>query len=160
MKNTIYFLLTVVLLLGCIGLIACGEKDGGATQEPAQTPSSPSTSSPTQIAPSTIGGLTWNDMPIYSGASQIQKGSWAIPPAEGDYSKFEWRYYEVKDSLDKIAAFYRSQMPNKGWEEKGWMEVQQMNWGMYTKNDEKDAAMVWINSEEGKTVVALWRGTK
>jgi hypothetical protein len=99
-------------------------------------------------------------MPIYSGVGQIQKGSWSIPPAEGDYSKFEWRYYETNDSLDKVATFYRSQMPAKGWEEKGWMEVQQMNWGMYNKNNEKDAAMVWVNSQEGKTVIALWRATK
>ena len=99
-------------------------------------------------------------MPIYPGVGQIQKGSWSIPPAEGDYSKFEWRYYETNDSLAKVAAFYRSQMPAKGWEEKGWMDVQQMNWGMYDKNNEKDAAMVWVNSQEGKTVIALWRATK
>ena len=105
MKKGIPLLLVMILVLGSISFVACGGKENGTTQEPAQTPS------PTQTIPSSAGGLTWNDMPIYSGASQIQKGSWAIPPAEGDYSKFEWRYYETKDSFDDIAAFYKSQMP-------------------------------------------------
>ncbi len=160
MKKGISLLLVVIMLIGGVSLIACGEKESGTTQEPTQTPSSPSVPSPTQTTPSPVGGLTWNDMPIYSGAAQIQKGSWAIPPAEGDYSRFEWRYYETNDSLDKVAAFYRSQMPAKGWKEMGWMEVPEMNWGMYNKNDEKDAAMIWVNFQDGKTVVALWRATK
>ncbi len=100
-------------------------------------------------------------MPLYSGAGQIQKGSWSIPPAdESDYSKVEWRYYETNASLVTVSAFYKNQMPAKGWTEKGWMEVQEMHWGLYDKNNENDAAMVWINSQEGKTVIAMWRASK
>jgi hypothetical protein len=160
MKRVISFILVMILLAGCVGLVACGTKKGGETETPTSTPTPTPTTTPTSTTTPSGGGLTWNDMPIYSGAGQIQKGSWSIPPAEGDYSKFEWRYYEVKDSLDKVAAFYKSQMPAKGWEEQAWMEVQEVNWGMYNKNDEKDAAMVWVSSQEGKTVIALWRGTK
>jgi hypothetical protein len=64
---------------------------------------------------------------------EIQKGTWAVPPAEGDYTKFEWRYYESNDSLDKVSSFYKSEMPSKGWEETGWMEIQDMHWGMYNR---------------------------
>jgi hypothetical protein len=28
------------------------------------------------------------------------------------------------------------------------------------KNNEKDAAMVWISSEEGQTAIALWRASE
>lgn len=161
MKKGISLLLVVVLVLGCVGLFACGDKESETTQEPSQTSSTPSTPSPTETTPSPAGGLTWNDMPVYSGANQIQKGSWAIPPAEGDYSKFEWRYYETKDNLDNVAAFYKGQMSVKGWGEEMWMEAsQQMYWGMYTKNGEKDAAMVWGSFQDGKTVIAMWRATK
>jgi hypothetical protein len=99
-------------------------------------------------------------MPVYAGAGQIQKGSWSIPPAEGDYAKFEWRYYESSASLDQVSAFYKSEMPAKGWAEQGWMEVQEMHWGMYNKNNENDAAMVWVTNQEGKTVIAMWRASK
>jgi len=156
LKIAISFLLVMAVLLSCVGFVACGGEEGGTIQTPAPA-SIPSTTPPTAVSG---GGLTWNGMPIYSGAGQVQKGSWSIPPAEGDYSKFEWRYYDTNDSLEKVAAFYKSQMPAKGWEERGWMEVPQMNWGMFEKNSENDAAMVWINSQEGKTVIAMWRATK
>ncbi|MBA7698958.1 hypothetical protein ES703_107642 [subsurface metagenome] len=35
-----------------------------------------------------------------------------------------------------------------------------MKWGMYNKNNEKDAAMVWVASDEGKGVIALMGAAK
>jgi len=160
MKRLVSLSLVVVLILGSVGLVACGGKESEPTQEPTQTPSPTTTPSPTQTAPSPTGGLTWNDMPIYSGAKQVQKGSWSIPPAEGDYSKVEWRYYESGDNIGNVASFYKGKMPGQGWEEMGWMETPEMNWGMYNKNNEQDAAMVWIGSDDGKTFIALMRASK
>jgi len=164
----ILLVLVIVLLLGCLGVSACSAQEETTNQGPTTTSTSSTTTASvttpalvTTTAPAAAaGGLTWNDMPVYSGAGQIQKGSWSIPPAEGDYSKMEWRYYETNDSLDKVASFYKSQMPDKGWEEQGWVEVQEMNWSMYVKNNENDAAMIWVSSQDGKTVIALWRATK
>ncbi|MBA7683058.1 hypothetical protein ES703_91414 [subsurface metagenome] len=99
-------------------------------------------------------------MPVYSGAKQVQKGSWSIPSTEGDYSKVEWRYYESGDSPETIAAFYKTQMPAKGWEEMGWMEVPDMSWGLYSKNNENDAAMVWVALDDGNSVIAMMRATE
>ena len=35
-----------------------------------------------------------------------------------------------------------------------------MNWGIYNKNNEQDAAMVWVGSENGKTFIAMMRATE
>jgi len=160
LKKLLLLLLVSILVLAGISLFACGgEEEVEETQTP---PASEPTMAPEKepvTAPST-GGLTWNDMPVYSGAKQVQKGSWSIPPAEGDYSKVEWRYYESGDNLDTIATFYKNQMPAKGWEEMGWMEVPDMRYGVYNKNNENDAALVWVASDEGKGVIALMRATK
>jgi hypothetical protein len=161
MKKVISLVLVLVIMLGCVGLTACGGEKGegvGTTPPTNGEPTAPAE----KETPSSGGGLTWNDMPVYPGANQITKGTWTIPPAEeGDYSKVEWRYYETGDSASDVAAFYKSQMPSKGWEEIGWMEMQDMSWGIYNKNNEEDAAMVWTGSgEEGKTVIALMRATK
>lgn len=162
MKRAISLALVLIMMLSCIGLVACGGGEEEVTtpsppSEPATTPTTTPTEEPTPPASS---GLTWNDMPVYSGAGQVQKGSWAIPPAEGEWSKVEWRYYETGGSVSQVGAFYKSQMPGNGWQETMWMETTEMTWGFYNKNNEQDAAMVWIGSEEGKTFFALMRASE
>jgi len=156
LKKVISLALVLVLLLGCIGLAACGGGEEG-TPPPNGEATPPSNGG---AAPPSGGGLTWNDMPVYSGAKQVQKGSWSIPPEQGEWSKMEWRYYETGDSSSKAASFYKSQMPGEGWQEMAWMEVEEVSWGYYSKNDEQDGAMVWVGSDEGKTSIALMRATQ
>ena len=153
-------IILIVLAIGCVGLVACGEKEGDTTQEPTQNTASSTIPSTTQTTLSQEGSLTWSDMPIYSGAKQVQKGSWSIPPAQGDYSKVEWRYYEVEDDMGNVVSFYKDNMSSEGWEQMGWMETPEMNWGMYSKNNEQDAAIVYIGLEDGKAFVALMRASK
>ena len=105
MKRAISLVLIAVMMLACIGLIACGAESG-------TTPLS--------------GGNSWGDVPVYSGAKQVQKGSWSIPPAEGEWVKVEWHYYETGDSVGSVAAFYRAEMPGEGWDEMAWFEMQEM----------------------------------
>ncbi len=162
MKKLISISLVFVLLTGLLSLAACGSKSNNETKTTtaASTKTTEKTTAKT-TTDSSSGGLTWNDMPVYSGAGQVQKGTWSIPPSDdADYGKFEWRYYESSASMSDVAAFYRSQMPGKGWEEKGWMEMGEVSWGMYNKNNENDAAMVWVSNQEGKTAIALWRAAK
>ncbi len=90
----------------------------------------------------------------------MQRATWSIPPAEGEWAKMEWRYYETSGSVSAVADFYRAQLPAKGWEEKAWMEAGQVQWGYFEKNNEKDGAMVWISTQEGKTALAVMRATK
>jgi hypothetical protein len=172
LKKTVALLVafTILTVVSVAGLAACGSgssetttASGATTTQAATTTTRPASTTTrpgaTTSRPAT-GDLNWDDMPAYPGATQTQKGSWAVPPSEGDYSKFEWRYYETSDAIDKVGAFYKREMPVKGWEQTAWMDVQQMQWGSFMKNSEADAAMVWASSEGTKTVVAMWRGTK
>lgn len=159
MKKVISLVLVVVMMLGCVGLVACGGEEGVTTPPPEEAaPPPPEEEAPPPPPPA--GGLTWNDMPVYPGVNQVQKGAWSIPPEEGEWSRVEWRYYETGDSVSTVVAFYKSQMPGNGWEETFWMEMDEMRWGYYSKNNEQDAAMVWVGSDEGKTFVALMRATE
>ena len=160
MKRIISIFLAATLIISCIIFAACG---GGENTETTSPPSGEQLNEQKQgeeKASTSGSSLTWNDIPIYSGAKQVQKGSWSVPPADEDYSKVEWRYYEVSDSLEDIASFYRSNMPGKGWEEMGWMEKAKMEWGMYSKNNEQDAAMIWIGDAEGDAFLAIMRAIK
>lgn len=163
----ISLLFTVIAVLALVIVGACGGDAGEEETTATTTAATTTTTTSTTTAPQTTqpsnggdGGLSWNDMPIYPGADQIQKGSWSIPAEEGEYSKVEWRYYETGDDLDDVVDFYKDKMPDNGWEEMGWFDMQEMAWGLYVKNNEKDAAYVWMMEEEGQTVVALMRGAE
>jgi hypothetical protein len=161
-KKVALIMSILIITLSCVGLVACGGGDGngnGNGAKPTAT-ATPTTTPTSTSAPS--GGLTWDDIPLYSGASQVQKGSWAIPAEQGEWSKVEWRYYETGDSTDDVASFYKSSMPGKGWDEMMWMEAEGIAWAYYTKNNEKDGAMFWcsLDEEENKTLFALMRATQ
>jgi hypothetical protein len=165
MKKITLITIVLALILGCIGLAACGgDNDKGTTSTPSSTPaSSPAQTSKTvSTSAASSGGNLWGDMPVYSGASQIQKGNWAIPADEGEFSKVEWRYYETKDKADDVAAFFKSKMPGNGWTEAMWMDAGGISYGYFNKNDEKDGAMFWCSydQEKNKTIFAVMRGTK
>ena len=59
-----------------------------------------------------------------------------------------------------VTMFYKMEMPKNGWKEIDQMQTQDISWGCYIKNNEKDGAIVWIGNDDGKTVFALMRSTK
>jgi hypothetical protein len=137
-KKSTLILLVAVVMLGCIGLTGCR-------------------SGPT---PPVAGELTWDDMPVYEGTSQVDKGDWAIPQELGDRAEVEWRYYRFDEpytSIAEVTMFYRNEMPKNNWVETVWMEG--ASWGIFSKNGGLDDAMVWIGSEEGHTIIALMRAS-
>ena len=159
MKKTVSILLTIMLIAGTVSLMACGsneevENDQTTTDEEA------SSSEETEETSSHEDGLNWSDMPVYAGAKEIQKGNWVIPAEEGEFSKVAWRYYECSDSVTKVSKYYRNEMPEEDWEETFWMEVQETSWAYYSKNNERDGAMVWVSTDGGKTIIAMMRGTQ
>ena len=83
-----------------------------------------------------------------------------IPSDEGDYSKVEWHYYETGDNIDSVVNFYQDKMPDNGWDEMMWMDIEDVAYGMYTKNNEADAAMIWMMEEDGDTVIAMMRASE
>ena len=162
MKKGISLAFIFMLIVACVGLTACS---GGGPEAPTPAASPTPADSPSPASsptPASKGsGFTWNDIPVYGGATQVQEMNWSIPPAEGDYTEVEWRYYETNDSPASVSAFYKSNMPGNGWgEHVGWMEMPELTMGVYSKNGEKDSAIIWIAAEEGKTIFALMRASQ
>ncbi len=156
MNNLRFLLLVMVVLLVGAGLAGCGTKKGEATQTPTST-LTPSGTTTTNTTPS-AGGLAWPDIPIYPSLRQIQKASQPLP--QTGYAKADFRFYETNDSLEKVVAFYKGQMPAKGWGETPWTDTPQFSMGMYTKNSEEHLAWVWVFSGGGKTELILGRALK
>ncbi len=170
MKKIIFSILLSLIVISLAVLTACGSGNSSENTKATGTTAPVTTSTAAAVTVSevsrtsetkTSGKVNWDDMPIYGGMSQIQKGSWSIPADQDeDYSTFVWRYFETGDDAGKIAEFYKNEMPSKGWKNQGWMDIQTSSWGMFVKNNENDAAMVWISSESDTTNIALWRATK
>jgi hypothetical protein len=138
-KKSISIILVALVILGGISLIGCR----GDTTSPG-------------------GELNWDDMPIFTYLGQSEKGDWALPPESGDWARVEWRYYKLGEpytSIAEVTMFYRNEMPKNGWQETAWMDLQNTRWGTFSKNNGRDAAIVWIGIEEGETVFALMRAS-
>jgi hypothetical protein len=166
-KISLIFVVFSILALVLVGACGGDNGDNGDTEETttAQTTTPQTSDEPEPTEPSNGGnggggGLTWDDMPIYGGVDQIEEFSMTFSPDEGDYSEFEWRYYETGADIDDVIDFYKDEMPDNGWDEQMWMDAGEVAYGMYFKNNEKDAAMVWIAAEEGDTLIGLWRASE
>ena len=153
--------LAILAITAVFALVLAGCGSGGtATTTTATTSPTGSITSTTTTSTSSGGDVSWDDVPVYSNASAVQKGSWAIPPAEGTWGTVAWKYYETGDSLDAVTSFYDDQMPGNGWSEQGNLNTAVFNWRFYTKNGENDAAMIWVGSQNNQTVFALMRASK
>jgi len=179
----------IVLAVLALALAACGggddvENDGGggketpaatktaeagATQEPAETAEATKTAEAEE--PSGGGGGSLGDVPVYPGADKTGDYSGSDVPlpllGEGldteEYKTSEWAVYETGDSVDDVAAFYKSKMPDNGWKEENWFDTSIGDgaaWGGYTKNDGDNAAWVAISGSGDKTEIVIGAGSK
>jgi hypothetical protein len=138
-KKSILIMLIAMIALGGIAITGCR----GGNTSPGEE-------------------LNWDDVPIYTYLDQSEKGDWALPPESGDWARVEWRYYKMDDpytSIAMITMFYRNEMPKNGWQETAWLDTPDNSWGTFSKNNGRDAAIVWIGTEDGKTVFALMRAS-
>lgn len=151
MKTKLILLVVGVLLVG-VGLAGCGPKQDGTTP-------TPTTSTPGGMTTPSAADSVLADIPSYPSLQQVQKVSQIMPQTAG-YAKAEVRVYETNDSPEKIADFYKAQMPAKGWAETQWADTPQFKIGTYTKNNETDIAMIYVIAGDGKTEVMIMRATK
>ncbi len=126
--------LVLVIVLGCASIVACGSK--------------------------TI--TYWNDIPVYPGTEQVQKGSWSIPAVDTKLGNVKWIYYQTNDSVSEVSAFYEDQMPIAGWKAEASFVTDIIAYGNYTKNNGKDAALAWAGRVvgDGKTNIALMQASE
>jgi hypothetical protein len=112
----------------------------------------------------------WRDVPDYPNADLMRTRSWATSPEEGvTWSNVEWHYYLTDDIAGKVDDFYKNQMQDKGWRDTsdsessakiGWYYYFKLNlyvdmshleyWRFYSKDDEKESAMIWVTLKEVK----------
>ena len=180
----------LIVLMLALALAACGggddeENDGGggketpaatktaeagATQEPAETAEATKTAE-AQEPSGGGGGGSLGDVPVYPGADKTGDYSGSDVPlpllGEGldteEYKTSEWAVYETGDSVDDVAAFYKSKMPDNGWKEENWFDTSigdGVAWGGYTKNDGDNAAWVAISGSGDKTEIVIGAGSK
>lgn len=136
--------LTLVLLLTGLTLAACG---GGEKKETSTTGKSEvkgtTTPAPREETPTVA--LTWEHIPICPGASLEEK---AIITDHPQYEIFEKRLFKTQDAPKKVDAFYRDQMPKKGWKSFGHYEMEgifESTWGTKDKN-----VLCWVKTKEAR----------
>ena len=164
MKKVLSLVLVVVMILGCIGFVACGGEDGGTTP-PSNGETVPPSNGET-TPPSGVGGFTWNDMPVYPGA-EIDEEALAGSPAHQDPGKMEWHCYKTGDNFNTVVDFYKSEMPKEGWQKIHWVDRETtiaewtMEEGRYHKNDWLEQACVTITDKaEGVVFITLMRASE
>jgi len=149
MKRARSILIIGALILGIIGLAACGNQDGAKTQvsaepQPAKPPS----------------GSTGNwGIPIYPGS---EEGEYYVKAEEGQFlngkpAVLESRLYAASDKVDTVVAFYKQKMAASGWKDKGWIEAEPMSLGQYEKDGGQDTAVVQIYVESNATNIKIDR---
>ena len=161
-KTLLAFLTILALVTLSCGLIddLAGKEGPEATQPPAapsgEQPTSPPEQPASQEEPPSA-GFSWDDIPIYPGASQITEEV-ALPfPAEStDFELTEIRGYETDDPPEKVADFYLAEMPKKGWEKIVHMPMGESYMSVWQKGNGKLGTTIAIGKrEDGKTHIGI-----
>ncbi|MDY6912140.1 MAG: hypothetical protein SVM79_07300 [Chloroflexota bacterium] len=143
---------------GIIIWCGVGLDDGDSDDMPTPTPATPTEGEePTAEEPvsaATPGEFTWDDMPVYPGAETDEMSWTSVQSAD---FQMGIRIYTTNDSVDDVADFYRSEMPQNGWDENMFMQAGGMVTGVFTKNADLVGATVIIESDGGVTTFSLQR---
>jgi len=167
MKRYVWLVGILAAVLVMTLAAACG--GGGEKETAAPTATAPkagvqATATPTPKEGAAKPAEGWADIPVYSGAQSVQQWNMTVPGAEAgeEYEKVEWRYYTAKDAINKVADFYKAEMPKKGWEETLWMTTADMAWGMYTSKDENIGVGIYVMKDVSANVtsIGIWRAEK
>ncbi len=162
MKRLMVLMLVLMLALGCVSIAACG---GGGDDETGQATGGGTEVTQGQETPEKTGGtsvsgeFTWSDIPVYPGAGEEETFSMAAAGGQtGDFERIEWRYYSTGDNVSKVADFYKSKMPGNGWSEVMAMEMNEVWYGYWEKNDSKTGAYIGVAEDDGESMIWMWRG--
>ncbi|MFO8009686.1 MAG: hypothetical protein R6U89_02625 [Dehalococcoidia bacterium] len=155
MNKIMALLLVLMLMAGCVAIAACGDGDDGdetgetSWQQPGEQDTTPAGS----------GEFTWADVPVYPGADEEESFSMATSVGQDeDFDRIEWRYYSTGDSMDDVASFYEGEMPGSGWNKVMAMDMGEMWYGYWEKNNGNTGAYIGVVEEGGETMLWMWRG--
>jgi hypothetical protein len=144
MKKVLLVTLALVLVLICIGATACGKKgiDLGGGPGTIHIPDSEGGGDITLQG----GGKTpenFGDIPLYPGSVQLLKLT-GDEDNNGQPGILDHRMYSTSDSVEKVIAFYKAQMPANGWTEESWAEASVINMGTYNKAEKQSVAVIGV----------------
>ncbi len=160
MKLRVTLVLAMLLVAGI--LTACGGGNNQQTPAAQQTGNTEGTTTPTQASSSqptttSVGsngpkdrGAYWSDVPIYPEVNETIYVA-GQKPSVATYTKMEQRVFQTQDSVDKVAAFYKTQLAANGWEggsEPGITST-------YTKDGGKGYLLVSIVLDEQQNMTQL-----
>lgn len=123
MTKSLTLVLLLALLLTSMTLAACGgDSDDETAPEATATQPEEMTSEPTeqptpedtQQEQPTSGDLSWDDIPIYSGAESESTDECAAKWQECDMC--EHRVYMTDASPEDVCSFYEEELPALGWD--------------------------------------------
>lgn len=183
-RSVVYVLIALMLALGA-AFVACGgggeesnkeqaeptaaeQQQDGQEQQQADTPAAKATSKPSGGE----SGGSIGDVPVYPGAKKTTSGEWsgseAMIPAigsdvnAGDYTKVQYAMYETGDGAQDVFDWYKGKM--SGWDDRGSFsggsEGSVGAFGVWTKNDGKEAVWITIGEESGTTTLGIFLGTQ
>ena len=128
-----------------------GQEEPEATQPSAQ---------PGGERPAPPSGFTWDDIPVYPGAS-IRGDIVSDSAAEALYETVEVRLYETQDGIELVDSFYLDEMPKHGWRKVVHDCRNDICMSTWFKGDGEIHATLKIGvGDDGETVVGISRAER
>jgi hypothetical protein len=141
-------------LFGCVLVGAACGREKEAVTPPAAAPSAPAPAaqvapppSEAPVSPSTVSlpkGYP-EDVPSYPGATPVASNQ------DGDEGMIV--AFQSPDDSDRVFAFYKDELPRKGWQIEGEMSSEGQH--MLIAGKEKRKASILLSSEDGKTEITV-----
>ncbi|MBT4511697.1 MAG: hypothetical protein HOC20_05755 [Chloroflexi bacterium] len=168
MRKLLSLMLVMVLVLGCLGLAACGggdddeEPTSGASSGDQIEETGDDTPPMSDEASSTSGDGTSGEgcsgVPEYPGADDVEETSWNWGAGQfGEYT--EWYYYTTEDDATDVIEYYQDKMPDNGWQEVMSSNFPDYSLTIWMKNDGDTIAAIGAGDyEEGETGIIIMCG--
>lgn len=163
MKKSGLIVILAVLCLGLVFMVACGGKKNQKEEvsQSGKTVSGTSSEKEARVEEkpgAKIEGGEWKGVPVYPGAKLTDKMSVNLPITE-EVEDIQYAFFETSDSIIKVASFYQTEMPKKGWS--GAMTVSdEMAMGTYERDEENEMLVIMLGKQDNKTEITLASGRK
>lgn len=154
--------LSLVLVSGC-GVVRQGEDSSSAAGQGQQAAPETIEELPSAVDGTAFEGeYVWDDIPLYPGAVEVEKGEyWLVPSEARAFSDVEWLYYRLPATVivGDVSLFYTTTMEELGWLEQLWyQEAQDTAVLEFRRNMRSDGLHLWVQARGEYTVFSLMRG--
>ncbi len=156
-------IILAVLCFGLVLMVACGGKKNQKEEvsQSGKTVSKPLTENVTKEEEKPGGkieGGEWKGVPVYPGAKLTDRMSVNLPITE-EVEDIQYAFFETSDSIIKVASFYQTELPKKGWS--GAMTVsEEMAMGTYERDEESEMLVIMLGKRDNKTEITMASGRK